>query len=73
MKKNMSNTDRGIRLTAAVILASINLSGIAGSPYNILIWIVVAIFGLTAFIGNCPVYSLFGINTCHSNSLTKKS
>jgi Protein of unknown function (DUF2892) len=63
MKKNISNTERVIRVLAAIFLIILNLTGAVTSPANILLWIVASILILTALAGNCPVYSLFGINT----------
>ncbi|MEP7165708.1 MAG: DUF2892 domain-containing protein [Ferruginibacter sp.] len=63
MKRNVSIMDRALRLLAALVLVSLNISGIVSYPESILLWIVAAIFTLTALTGNCPVYTLFGINT----------
>ncbi len=64
MKKNTGNTDRAIRILLAVVFSILNISGIVGSPASIILWVAVAILALTAIAGSCPLYSLFGINTC---------
>ena len=63
MKKNVSKKDRILRLVIAAIFTGLNVSGIVGSPENILLWIVAGIMVITALLGSCPLYSLFGINT----------
>jgi uncharacterized membrane protein len=62
MKHNINKTERIIRVVvgSALIIGGIVVSGTAG--------IVMAGIGLipiaTGLIGNCPVYSIFNINTC---------
>ena len=63
MKKNTSNTDRIIRGFVAIVFIALNLSGAVSFPESILLWVIAAIFVITALVGNCPVYTLFGINT----------
>ncbi len=63
MKKNTSNTDRIIRGFVAIVFIALNLSGAVSFPESILLWVIAAIFVVTALVGNCPVYTLFGINT----------
>ena len=63
MKRNISNTERIIRAMASIAFIALNISGIIGSPENILVWVIAGILLLTAVAGNCPVYTLFGINT----------
>lgn len=59
MVKNVGPTDKSIRLTAGIAII------FAGIYYDILLLVIIGIIPLvTAFIGYCPVYSMFGINTC---------
>ena len=59
MVKNVGPTDKSIRLTAGIVII------FAGIYYDILLLVIVGIIPLvTAFIGYCPLYSMFGINTC---------
>lgn len=66
MTKNMGNIDRGGRLALAVALVILAVSTtLLGS--GILFWlalIAAGVFTLTAFVGNCPLYSLIGLKTC---------
>lgn len=63
MKKNMGNTDRGIRLVLAVIIAiSYGIGMISGTTATILLLLAI-VFTLTSFISFCPLYLPFGIST----------
>ena len=64
MKKNMGGTDKIIRLLIAAVLVILYTSGILTGTIS---WIALAfagIFLVTALISFCPLYSIFGINTC---------
>lgn len=64
MKKNMGSTDRFIRLFIAVAFLTTFYTDTVG---GILGYIMVAIAGIlivTTFFGFCPLYSVFGINSC---------
>ena len=63
MKLNESNTDRIIRLVLAIVFFVLAFTMLSG------VWSIVAgVLGVvmlgTAAIGFCPLYALFGINTC---------
>ena len=64
MKKNMGSTDRFIRLFIAVAFLTTFYTDTVG---GILGYIMVAIAGIlivTTFFSFCPLYSVFGINSC---------
>lgn len=64
MKKNMGGTDKIIRLLIAAVLVILYTSGILTGTIG---WIALAfagIFVVTGLISFCPLYSIFGINTC---------
>ena len=63
MKKNMAVGDRFIRLVLAVVLIVIFFTKDIASPYHYLLLVLAAVFGVTAFIGSCPLYSLFRVDT----------
>ena len=64
MKKNMGNADRVIRILAAAVIAVLYFTGnISGTLAYVLLG-VGAIFLLTSLVGSCPLYSVFGMNTC---------
>jgi hypothetical protein len=61
MKRNESNLDRIIRVVLAVVIAA------AGLYFQSWLGLLAIVPLATAFIGFCPVYALFGINTCPVN------
>lgn len=63
MKINMNKIDRALRLLVATALIVLIISRSLSGAWEIVLWIVSIIFISTAFIGNCPLYKLFGINT----------
>lgn len=66
MTINMGKTDRGVRLVIAAALLFLAF-GTAVLGSGILFWlalVVAAVFTLTAFVGNCPLYSIVGLKTC---------
>lgn len=64
MKKNMGNTDRVIRLLVAAVAAVLYFTGTVTGTLGIILLVVAGIFTLTSFISFCPIYALFGLNTC---------
>ncbi|MCX5748841.1 MAG: DUF2892 domain-containing protein [Candidatus Saganbacteria bacterium] len=63
MLKNLSNTDRIIRLVIAVLLAAVCLSGAVSGIWAVVLWIVAAIALVTSAIGYCGLYHLLGFST----------
>jgi hypothetical protein len=64
MKKNMGLADRLIRTLMAVAVVILYLLKVVTGPVAVVLLVIAAIFILTSFAGNCPLYSIFGINTC---------
>jgi Protein of unknown function (DUF2892) len=64
MKHNMGNTDRMIRIIAAITVAVLYFTNTISGTLAYVLMAIAGIFVLTGFIGYCPLYSLFGINTC---------
>lgn len=64
MKKNMGTADRVIRLLLAVLFAYLYFGGIVTGTVGIILAIAGGVFVLTSFVGFCPLYIIFGINTC---------
>lgn len=64
MNKNVANSDRIIRALVAVILIVGVAVRIIPGFWAILSWFFAGVFILTAIVGTCPLYSLFGISTC---------
>ena len=63
MKKNMGNTDKGIRIVVALIIAALYYFNVIEGTIAYILMAFAIIFLLTSFISFCPLYSPFGINT----------
>ena len=68
MKKNMGGADRIIRLVIAAVIGYLYYNGTVQGTLGYILLAVAAIFVLTALISSCPLYSIFGINTCKVNN-----
>ncbi|MEI2766620.1 MAG: DUF2892 domain-containing protein [Dermatophilaceae bacterium] len=63
MKANVGNADKGVRVAIAVVAAILALTVAAGA-LKVVLWAVAAIMLVTAVVGFCPLYRLFGMSTC---------
>jgi hypothetical protein len=64
MTKNMGNTDKSIRIVLAIIFAILTFTGVVTGPLAVALWVLAAVFVLTSLISFCPLYLIFGWNTC---------
>jgi len=64
MKKNMGFTDKTIRVIIALVIAVLYFTNIITGTIAIILLILAVLFLLTSFISVCPLYLIFGINTC---------
>lgn len=64
MKKNMGNADRIIRILLAAVFGYFYFAGVITGIAGIILVILGGVFILTSLVGFCPLYSLFGFNTC---------
>ncbi len=64
MKKNMGNTDKIIRLIIAAGIAILYFTGVIPGTIGIVLLILAGVFVLTSLVSFCPLYTLFGMNTC---------
>lgn len=66
MRRNMGNIDRGVRVIVGLglIVAAVTSAFGAGGWVTWAMIAVGAILAVTALIGTCPLYGLFGIRTC---------
>lgn len=65
MTQNAGGLDRAIRLVLGIGL--LGLYGALDSPWKYFSLLGLVLIG-TALTGTCPLYSLFGINTCRTPS-----
>ena len=64
MKKNMGNSDRGVRIVIALVIAALYYFKVIEGTLAYILLAFAAIFLITSFIGFCPLYSPLKINTC---------
>ncbi len=64
MKKNMGNADRIIRLVIAGVLALLWFQNIVTGNWGIVLLAIAWVFTVTSLVSFCPLYKLFGANTC---------
>ena len=67
MKKNMSNTDRIIRIVLALVLGALYFTNTVTGTFGIMLVVLGAVFLATSVVRFCPLYALFGLNTCPVN------
>jgi hypothetical protein len=67
MKKNMGITDRGTRLILATVFIALTVAGVITGVLALVLMILGVAFVLTSIAGFCPLYGLFGINTCKTD------
>lgn len=59
MNRNVGSWDRGLRIVVGLVLIALTLMGTIG------VWGWIGVIPLaTGLIGRCPMYSMFGLNTC---------
>jgi len=63
MKKNMGTADKVIRILVALVIAVLFITNVLTGTLGIVLLVLAAVFLLTSFIGFCPLYLPFGINT----------
>jgi hypothetical protein len=64
MKKNMGSADRWIRFFLAAMAVILYFTHVITGTVGLIVIVIAGVFLLTSFVGLCPLYSLFGINTC---------
>ncbi len=60
----MGNTDKGLRILLAIGIAALYYFNIIGGTLGIVLMAIGIIFLITSLINFCPLYRIFGINTC---------
>lgn len=65
MKKNVGSIDKVVRfLIAAVLVVLYFTTSLKGGTLGIILLIVAGIMVLTSLISFCPLYTIFGCNSC---------
>ncbi len=63
MKRNMSNTDRIVRVVIAALFAYLYFSGAVAGTLGIVLVVLGAVFLLTSVLAFCPLYTPFKLST----------
>lgn len=64
MKKNMGNADKAVRVILALGIALMYYFNVIEGTLAYVLMAFAIIFLITSFINFCPLYTVFGINTC---------
>ena len=64
MKANMGSTDKIIRIILALVFVVLFFMSVVTAPMSYILLGLAAVFVLTSLVSFCPLYPLFGINTC---------
>lgn len=64
MKKNMGQTDKYIRPFVALVLAVLVYFKVLEGIFGIVALSIATISVITSLFSFCPLYTLFGVNTC---------
>ncbi len=64
MKSNMGSIDKIIRLSLAIIGGFLVYFEVIDGALAYIVLALAAIFVLTSLVGFCPLYGIFGLNTC---------
>lgn len=64
MKKNLGTVDRVIRALFAVVVAILYFTGYITGTLGIVLLVVAGVLLATSLISFCPIYAMFGLNSC---------
>lgn len=66
-RQNTGTTDRDIRLVLAALFGLIALFAPFGGLWQIVPAVLAVVMLVTAAVSFCPLYAIFGLNTCGAN------
>lgn len=64
----MGFMDRIIRIIISAVFAILYFTGTVTGTWGILLLVLAVIFTLTSLVSFCPLYTIFGISTCKTES-----
>jgi hypothetical protein len=64
MKTNMGSADKAIRIVLAIVFAGLYITQLVEGTVGIALLVLGGVFFLTSILSFCPLYTLFGMNTC---------
>ena len=68
MKKNVGSIDKIVRIVIAIVAGALYFTGTVTGVLGYVALGVGAIMLLTAAMGRCPLFSIFGMSTCPMSS-----
>jgi len=71
MKRNMGKIDKIVRFTIAVVIVLLVYYELIEGALSYILLTVAAVFVLTSLTGFCPLYGLFGLNSCKMKKADK--
>ncbi len=60
----MGSTDKIVRIVLALVFVVLFFMNVVTAPFSYILLALAAVFVLTSLVSFCPLYPLFGINTC---------
>ena len=60
----MGKADRIVRPLIAIAFIALYFTGTVTGTLGIVLLVLAGVFILTSLVGTCPLYTLFGIQTC---------
>ncbi len=69
MKKNMGGLDKVIRVLLAIVAGLLVYFEVVDGALAYILLTVTGIFVITSLVGFCPLYGIFGINSCRTKKL----
>jgi hypothetical protein len=64
MKANVGTVDKIIRIALAVLVAILYFTNVISGTLGIILLVLAGVFVLTSLISFCPIWAIFGVNTC---------
>ena len=64
MKKNVGKIDKWVRILVAIVIMALYFFDVISGTTAMVFLIVGVVLLLTSLLNSCPLYSIFGINTC---------
>ena len=64
MNKNMGKLDKTLRILLAIVFAVLYFTNTVTGTIGLLLVVLAGVFVVTSLVSFCPLYTIFGINTC---------
>jgi len=64
MKTNMGGADKVIRIILAAVFAILFFTGTITGIWGTVLLVLGGVFLFTSVVSFCPMYAIFGLNTC---------